>query len=140
MMNWYLGVLQRYAVFDGRARRREYWMFVLINALTAAVLRVLEVVLGLTPRTGPSVLTWLLRPSTLAGLYYLAVLVPTVAVTVRRLHDTGRSGRWLLIGLIPAIGEIALLVFLLQDSDPDTNPYGPSPKYGGLAGAGVFAR
>jgi uncharacterized membrane protein YhaH (DUF805 family) len=65
-----------------------------------------------------------------SGLYSLAVLIPALAVAVRRLHDTGRSGWWLLIGLIPLVGPIVLLVFYLLDSDREPNAYGPSPKYG----------
>ena len=64
----------------------------------------------------------------LGGIFSLAVLLPGVGVAVRRLHDTGRTGWWLLIGLIPLVGEIVLLVFMVQDSAPGTNAYGPSPK------------
>jgi uncharacterized membrane protein YhaH (DUF805 family) len=64
----------------------------------------------------------------LGGIYTLAILIPSIAVTVRRLHDTGRSGWWWLIGLIPLIGWIVLFVFMVLDSDPETNEYGPSPK------------
>jgi len=111
-MSWYLAVLKKYAVFGGRARRKEYWMFVLVNALIAVGLGVLDGDQGV-----------------LAGLYSLAVLVPSLAVSVRRLHDTNRSGWWLLIALIPLAGAIVLLVFTLQDSDRIENRYGPSPKY-----------
>jgi uncharacterized membrane protein YhaH (DUF805 family) len=117
-VEWYLDVLRNYAEFSGRARRKEYWMFVLINA-------VVVIVLGLIDRV-------LFGENTpvLSGLYSLGVLIPTLAVTFRRLHDTGRSAWWLLIGLIPLIGGIVLLVFYLLDSDPEPNAYGPSPKYG----------
>lgn len=113
-MNWYLEVLKKYAVFSGRARRKEYWMFVLFNMIIGLVLGFVE---GLVD--GPGVLS---------SLYSLAVLIPGIAVSVRRLHDTGRSGWWLLIGLVPLIGAIVLLVFMVQDSDPAANPYGPNPK------------
>ena len=113
-MNWYLEVLKKYAVFSGRARRKEYWMFLLFNIIIGLVLGVLEGLAG-----GPGVL---------GSIYGLAVLIPGIAVSARRLHDTDRSGWWLLIGLIPLIGAIVLLVFMVQDSQPGENQYGPNPK------------
>lgn len=112
-MHWYLEVLKKYAVFSGRARRREYWMFFLVNFIVGLVLAVIGRVLDL---------------EILQYLYSLAVLLPGLGVAVRRLHDTGRSGWWLLISLVPLIGAIVLLVFLVSDSQPDTNQYGPNPK------------
>ncbi len=113
-MNWYLTVLRKYAVFSGRACREEYWMFVLFNVIITFVLCGIELLVG-----GPGVV---------GALYSLAVLIPSIAVTVRRLHDTNRSGWWLLIGLIPLIGSIVLLVFMVQGSQPDENQYGSNPK------------
>jgi len=113
-MEWRLQVLKKYAVFSGRAHRTEYWMFVLINLIISFVLYLVEAFAG-----GPGVL---------GGLYSLAVLIPSFAVAARRLHDTNRSGWWLLIGLIPVIGAIVLLVFMVQDSQPEDNQYGPNPK------------
>lgn len=113
-MNWYLEVLKKYAVFEGRARRMEYWMFVLVNLIISIVLAIIEFVLG-----SPGVIGW---------LYALAVLIPGIAVSVRRLHDTDRSGWWLLLALIPLIGAIVLLVFMLQEGGPGTNRFGPNPK------------
>lgn len=113
-MNWYLEVLKKYAVFSGRARRKEYWLFVLFNIIIGLALGFIELLAG-----GPGVL---------ASLYGLAVLIPGSAVLVRRLHDTNRSGWWAFIGLIPLIGAIVLLVFTVQDSQPGENPYGPNPK------------
>ncbi len=113
-MNWYVQALKRYAEFNGRARRTEFWMFVLFSVIISAVLRFVEGLFG-----GPGVLS---------GLYGLAVLIPSLAVSVRRLHDTGRSGWWLLIGLVPLAGAIVLLVFAVQDSQPGDNEYGPNPK------------
>lgn len=113
-MNWYLEVLKKYAVFDGRARRTEYWMFVLFNAIVYFVLSFVEGLVG-----GPGIL---------AMVYGLAVLVPGLAVSVRRLHDTSRSGWWLLIALVPIVGGIVLLVFMVQDSIPGQNQYGLNPK------------
>jgi uncharacterized membrane protein YhaH (DUF805 family) len=113
-MSWYLLVLKKYAVFSGRARRMEYWMFFLFNFIIAFVLGFIEGLAG-----GPGVL---------GGLYSLAVLLPGLGVSVRRLHDTGRSGWWLFIGLIPLIGAIILLIYMVSDSQEGTNQYGPSPK------------
>ncbi|MGH3767239.1 MAG: DUF805 domain-containing protein [Pseudonocardiaceae bacterium] len=112
-MEWYLKVLRQYTDFVGRARRQEYWMFTLFNTLAYLGL----FVIGMVLHTG------------LLGLLYgLAVLVPGLAVAVRRLHDTGRSGWWLLIGLIPLIGAIVLIVFLVTEGERQPNAYGPDPK------------
>ena len=113
-MHWYLAVLKKYAVFSGRARRKEYWMFFLFNIIIELVLGGIEALAG-----GSGVL---------GGIYGLAVLIPGIAVAARRLHDTDRSGWWLLIGLLPLIGAIVLLVFMVQDSQPGANQYGPNPK------------
>ena len=113
-MNWYLKVLKKYAVFSGRAQRKEYWMFFLFNFIIAFVLGFVEGLAG-----GPGVL---------GSLYGLAVLIPGIAVSVRRLHDTNRSGWWLLISVVPFIGGIVLLIFMVGDSQPDDNRYGPNPK------------
>jgi uncharacterized membrane protein YhaH (DUF805 family) len=119
-MNWYLAVLKNYAGFSGRARRMEYWMFALVNLIIAIVLALVDRMTGTAnPITGMGVL---------GGLYALAVLIPSIAVAVRRLHDTDRSGWWLLIGLVPVIGWIVLLVFYFTDGTPGDNKYGPSPK------------
>lgn len=118
-MNWYLEVLKKYAVFSGRARRKEYWVFTLFSVTFSLILGFVDGALGFDRDggTGP-----------LGALYSLAVLVPSLAVAVRRLHDTGRSGWWVLIGLIPCVGFIVLIVFLAQDSQPGANEYGPNPK------------
>jgi uncharacterized membrane protein YhaH (DUF805 family) len=118
-MDWYLGVLKKYAEFSGRARRKEYWMFVLFNLIIVFVLGFIDGVLGLTTEGGMGIL---------GGLYSLAVLLPSIAVGVRRLHDTGRSGWWLLIAFVPFIGAIVLIVFFVLDSQPGGNEYGPNPK------------
>lgn len=119
-MEWYFRVLKKYAVIEGRARRMEYWMFFLINVIIGTSLGIIEVLLGIAPGTETSIL---------GGIYGLAVMVPGIAVAVRRLHDTGRSGWWLFLGLIPIIGAIILLVFMVLDSEPGENQYGPNPKY-----------
>lgn len=113
-MHWYLAVLSKHAIFDGRSHREEYWMFVLFDLIIILVLMVLSVVVA------PSMV--------ILVLHRLAVAVPGIAVTIRRLHDTGRSGWWCLIGFIPIIGAIVLLFYMAQDSQPGTNQYGPSPK------------
>ena len=113
-MNWYIEVLKKYAVFDGRAHRTEYWMFVLLNVIITIILGLIDRLFGL----------W----NVLSGVYGLAVLIPGIAVGIRRLHDTDRSGWWLLISLVPVIGTIVLIVFMVQDSQPDTNQYVPNPK------------
>ncbi len=125
-MHWYLEVMRKYAVFAGRAGREEYWMFQLVNAI---VIVVLAVVCGLLiPSTmanrGGSLLVFVL---VIILLYVLATLIPSLAVSVRRLHDKDLSGWWLLIGLVP-LGGIIILVFHLLDSNPGPNQYGPNPK------------
>lgn len=119
-MNWYLKVLKQYADFSGRARRTEYWMFVLFNFIFGLVAIALDNVLGIAINNigyGP-----------IYGIYTLAVLIPGLAVSVRRLHDVGKSGLMLLIILIPLIGVIWLLILSLTDSQPGTNQWGSNPK------------
>ena len=120
-MNWYLDVLKNYAVFSGRARRKEYWMFVLFNAIFAIAAMILDNVIGLTiskdVRYGPFYI-----------IYVLATFVPGLAVSVRRLHDIGKSGWYFLLILIPCIGGIILLVFDVTAGDVGENEYGADPK------------
>lgn len=118
-MHWYFDVLRQYAVFSGRAQRAEYWMFVLFNIIIAFVLGFIDGMAGLTTESGFGIL---------GGLYSLAVIIPSIAVAVRRLHDTGRSGLWFLIVFVPILGGLVLLVFFIMDSQPGTNEYGPNPK------------
>jgi len=118
-MNWYLDAWKNYINFQGRARRKAYWMFVLFNLIALVVLRFIEGAVGLSGQNGYGILT---------GLYTLAIILPLIALAVRRLHDTGRSGWWILIGLVPLIGPIVLIVFYVTDSQPGTNQYGPNPK------------
>jgi uncharacterized membrane protein YhaH (DUF805 family) len=113
-MEWYLAALRKFADFTGRARRKEYWFFVLFNVLVAMGISFVEALLGLG--------------GFLSMIYSLAMLIPGLAVGARRLHDIGRSGWWLLIGLVPLVGWIVLIVFALQDSEPHDNQYGPPPK------------
>lgn len=119
-MNWYLKVLKQFADFTGRARRKEYWMFVLFNLIFAIAAMILDNILGISIEGigyGP-----------IYGLYILATLIPGIAVSVRRLHDIGKSGWMFLIVLIPVIGAIWLLVLMATDSNPGANQYGPYPK------------
>lgn len=118
-MNWYLDVLtKKYAEFSGRARRQEFWMFALFNIIASIVLSIIDQV-AIAPAVGAPVV---------GSLYSLAVLIPSIALWVRRLHDTGRSGWWLLIAFVPCVGAIVLLVFAIMDSEPGPNAYGPNPK------------
>lgn len=121
-MKWYLDVLKNYAGFSGRARRKEYWMFTLFNIIISFVLGFVDGMIGsVNPTVGIGAL---------GGIYSLAVLIPSLAVSVRRLHDVGKSGWMLLIALIPIIGAIWLLVLMVSDSKPEENQYGPNPKEG----------
>ncbi|MFD5429582.1 DUF805 domain-containing protein [Streptomyces sp. NPDC127084] len=113
-MHWYLDVLKKYAAFSGRARRQEFWMFTLINVIIQLVLTGLDYgVLGL---------------GILGPIYVLLTFLPSLAVTVRRLHDTGRSGWFVLLGIIPLVGPIILLVFLAGEGKPEANEHGENPK------------
>lgn len=109
-MEYYKKVLKDYAVFTGRTNRKEFWMFVLVNFLIGFALGIIGGII----RTG----------DILMNIYSLAVLVPTIAVGIRRLHDTGKSGWWILLSLIPILGIIALIVLFVQDSQPGSNKYG----------------
>ena len=113
-MNWYLDAFKKYAVFAGRSRRKEYWFFILFNIIAGVVLGAIDVMIGTSGMLGV--------------IYGLVVLIPGLAVMVRRLHDTDRTGWWFLIGLVPVIGTIVLFIFMVQDGTPDKNQYGPNPK------------
>ena len=113
-MKYWVGCWKKYATFNGRARRKEYWMFILFNMLVAFGVNIVDVVLGMD--------------GVLAAGYSLAALIPAWAVFTRRMHDIGKSGWWWLIGLVPVVGAIVLLVFACNDSEPGDNAYGPNPK------------
>ncbi len=113
-MQWFIAVLKQYAVFTGRAHRTEYWMFVLFYCIIGFVLGFFAVFVS--------------ELSILYIIFALGTIIPSLAVFFRRLHDTGHSGWWWFIGLVPLIGAIVLLVFLVQDSQPGENQYGPNPK------------
>ncbi|MGD0830813.1 MAG: DUF805 domain-containing protein [Terracidiphilus sp.] len=116
-MDWYVMVWQRFAEFDGRSRRKEYWMFALFNFLICLGLLFIGILFF---KHGGFVLCL---------VYELAQIIPSLAVSVRRLHDIGKSGWWLLIALIPFLGGLILFVFTILDSEPGPNEYGPNPKY-----------
>ena len=119
-MNWFFGVYKKYAVFGGRARRKEYWFFSLFFMIAYVLLAIVDGISGtLDPMTGFGLFS---------GIYILGSLLPSLAVSVRRLHDTDRSGWWILISLIPLIGGIVLLVFCCLDSSPGQNRFGANPK------------
>jgi len=128
-MSWYIRVLKNYAKFCGRARRREYWYFTLFNILFSLAFLTLDILSGTLHRS--------MGFGLLMGLYTLAVFIPGLAVFIRRLHDTGRSGWWILIAFVPLLGAITLFIFTVLDSEPGTNKYGPNPKKtSGVVGAG----
>jgi len=106
---WYLKALRAYTDFEGRSRRKEYWTFTLVNFVISMLLSGLGLgMLGL--------------------LFGIVILLPGIAVGVRRLHDIGKSGLWLLVGFIPVVGLIVLIYFFIQDSEPGANMYGVNPK------------
>ena len=118
-MKWYLHALRNYAVFRGRARRREYWIFELMNFAIALALFVLAVTLG---KAGyPYFLS-------LPFIYIAATMIPSLASLIRRLHDTNRSGWWFFISMIPLVGPLILFAMTVTDSDPGENRFGPNPK------------
>jgi len=119
-MNWYLKCLKQYADFSGRARRKEYWMFILFYYIFAFIAMIIDNVIGVaSPELGYGIIY---------VLYALVMFIPYIAVSVRRLHDVGKSGWMFFILLIPIIGAIWFLVLLVTDSNPGENPYGTNPK------------
>ncbi len=119
-MYWFIKCLKKYADFSGRARRKEYWMFVLFYIIFAIVLSIIDRLIG-----------WGFLEGILGYLYllfFLGTFIPALAVLVRRLHDTGRSGWWFFIIFVPLIGSIWILVLMIIDGEPGENQYGPNPK------------
>lgn len=119
-MNWYLEAIRNYAVFSGRSRRKAYWFFFLFNVLIGIAASVLDGVLAIATDNA--------LPAMFNPLYSLVILIPSIAVSVRRLHDTDRSGWWLLISFVPCVGFFVLLYFMIQDSTPGANRFGANPK------------
>lgn len=118
-MHYYLSVFKKYAVFSGRAQRAEYWYFFLFNILACLILGLIDGVISYKTETPLTILT---------GIYSLGVLIPGLAVLIRRLHDIGKSGWMMFISLIPLVGPIWFFVLLVTDSNPGDNKYGPNPK------------
>lgn len=110
-MDNYIGVLKKYAVFEGRARRREYWMFVLFSAIISIIVSFIDMFLSLSGN----------KIFNLSNLYSLAIIVPSIAVGVRRMHDSNHSGWWIILPIVN-------FVFACFDSTPGENKYGPNPK------------
>ncbi len=127
-MSWYLQVLNKYAVFSGRARRKEYWMFQLVNVIVICLLALLDASTGFRSMGLGLILLG----------YCLATIIPGLAVLVRRLHDINRSGWWWLISLVP-FGGVVLLIFACIDSDPGPNQYGPNPKLEAMGAQAAWA-
>jgi uncharacterized membrane protein YhaH (DUF805 family) len=120
-MEWYQLVWSRFAEFDGRSRRQEYWMFSLFQFLIIFAGYVVGLAL-MAIGIGFVILG-------LCFIYSLISFIPSLSVSVRRLHDTGKSGWFLLVGLIPFIGGLVLIILMATDSDPGMNEYGPNPKF-----------
>ena len=138
-MKWMLLPLRRYAEFSGRSRPREYWTFALFLLLGTILLSWLDVVLGLGAGYGyyehslyNTAAGYVADSGLLTRIFALATVIPGLAVAVRRLHDTDRSGWWLLIGLVPLLGELALFIFMLMSGTRGPNRYGPDPVAEGL--------
>jgi uncharacterized membrane protein YhaH (DUF805 family) len=128
-MDWMLMPLKRYADFNGRSRRKEYWMFTLLNFIVAVVLYAL-MFMGINYETGePGVLGMLAMG--LLGIYFLAILIPSIAVQVRRFHDQEKSGWFVLLGLIPFVGGLIVIVFMCLEGTRGPNRFGEDPKAGG---------
>lgn len=124
-MYWYLEVFRRYAEFSGRSRRKEYWMFALFNVLFVLGLAVVMAVLASI--FGDTGIVFII-PVIILIIYFAVVFIPALAVTVRRLHDTGKSGWFILLNFIPYVGGLILFIFTVLDSEPGENQWGPNPK------------
>ncbi|HEJ9485948.1 DUF805 domain-containing protein [Proteus sp. GOKU] len=126
-MNWYLEVIKNnYANFSGRARRKEYWMFTLVNTIIITVLYAIlmssiDMNTGETSSLGSIV-------GIIIGIYSLAIIVPSLAVTIRRFHDQDKSGWMFLLAFIPAVGGLIVFVFMCLEGTKGDNRFGPDPK------------
>ena len=119
-MSWFLMAPKKYAQFDGRSQRSEYWFFALFYILFGIAATLIDMGTGsYAPQTGFGIVSVLLA---------IGLFIPSLSVSVRRLHDTNRSGWWLLICLIPLVGAIWILVLMILDSSPGTNRFGVNPK------------
>jgi len=129
-MHWMLMPLRRYADFSGRSRRKEYWSFLLLNVLIGIFVGLVFLVGYYADMSQTEMDTWLMPVLWLAGLYSLGAIIPGIAVTIRRLHDTDRSGWTVLWALVPLIGALLLLVYYISEGTPGPNRFGPDPKAG----------
>jgi uncharacterized membrane protein YhaH (DUF805 family) len=125
-MEWMLMPLKRYADFSGRSRRKEYWMFVLGIIIAAVLLGIIEGVVGMSGMVGGVY-------GPLTTLLLLGIIVPSIAVQVRRFHDQDKSGWFVLLGFIPFVGGLIVLVFMCLEGTRGPNQYGPDPKGAGNA-------
>ncbi len=126
---------QNYSNFNDRARRSEFWMFVLFNIIVETILGAIGGFLDFVVlKTQTGYIT-----SSLLSLYSLIIFIPGLAVDIRRLHDTGKSGWYILVVFIPIVGGFILLYFFVQDSQQEQNEYGISPKYGGIITSPMMA-
>lgn len=123
-MNWYIEVIKKYAVFSGRASRKEYWTFFLINAIISMAIKYLEKMLGLSMvELSPN-----LNVGIFHAIYLLWIFIPSIAVMVRRLHDIDRKGEWVFIAILPIIGWIWVFILVAKEGDVAENKYGPVPS------------
>jgi len=120
-MKWFILALKKYAVFTGRSRRKEFWMFALFSAIFAITAMIIDYVLGTTTKGEVSI-------GLFESVYNLAILIPSLAVTCRRLHDIGKSGWWILLVFAIIIGWIILIIWHCRDSQVGENKYGVNPK------------
>ena len=120
-------VFSKYATFQGRASRSENWFFYLFNILLEIGLLIVGLILGAIVGDGTGALAGMGIAYVLLCIYGLIALIPSISVFVRRMHDIGRSGWWYWLALVPLVGVIVLLVFLLTGSDRGDNQYGPEP-------------
>lgn len=111
-MSWFIQALKNYAAFEGRARRKEFWYFILFFMLSFIVAGLVDSLIGLP---------------ILSAIAFLGLIIPSISVSVRRLHDTGRSGWWYLLSLVPIV-SLVLIVFFVLDGESETNRFGANPK------------
>lgn len=123
-MNWYIEGLKKYATFSGRARRKEYWMFYLFHVLAMMILSIPAIISLANSESEDASMGLLSLPI----IYFIGTIIPWIALTTRRLHDSNRSGWWQLISFIPYVGGIVLFIFTLFDGTAGDNDYGPDPK------------
>ncbi len=127
-MKWYLQVIRKYAVFSGRARRMEFWMFALFNFIFIIASMFIDKALGTTFKLSAGETVQSIPYGWVYLFYALAMLIPGLAVSVRRLHDTGKSGWMILVAFIPVIGFFWLLILYVMEGNRGENRFGPDPK------------